>query len=189
MKKLLFVLLIVSICNMAVSQEISFGVKGGVNFASLTGDTSGLESRTAFHFGIVSEFTISEKFSIQPELLYSAQGTKADDEELKLNYLNIPVLAKYYLAEGLSLEAGPQIGLLLSAKTEFDGADEEDIEDLFRDIDFGVNFGLGYKLDNGLNFSARYYLGIANVYDWIGDFIDDIEIRNGVFQISIGYLF
>ncbi len=63
---------------------------------------------------------ISEKFAFQPELLYSAQGSDYDDEDfsgsVKADYLNVPLMAKYYVGEGFSLEAGPQVGLLLSAK-------------------------------------------------------------------------
>ncbi len=191
MRKILFALLTVSVCNIAVSQDINFGVKGGVNFASLTGDTSGLETRTAFHFGIVAEVQISDKFAFQPELLYSSQGAKDSefDEELKTNYLNIPLMAKYYVAENISIEAGPQIGLLLSAKTEIDGADDEDIKFRFRDVDFGFNFGLGYKLGSGLNFGLRYNLGISNIVNEVEAFVTDNKINNSVFQISIGYLF
>ena len=191
MRKILFALLTVSFCNIAVSQDINFGVKGGVNFASLTGDTSGLETRTAFHFGIVAEVQISDKFAFQPELLYSSQGAKDSefDEELKTTYLNIPLMAKYYVAENISIEAGPQIGLLLSAKTEIDGADDEDIKFRFRDVDFGFNFGLGYKLDSGLNFGLRYNLGISNIVNEVEAFVTDNKINNSVFQISIGYLF
>jgi hypothetical protein len=50
------------------------------------------------------------------------------------------------------MDAGPQIGFLLSAKIE-----DIDIKDSFNTLDYGLSAGLGYKLDNGINFSARYY--------------------------------
>ena len=53
-------------------------------------------------------------------------------------------------------------------------------------IDFGLNFGLGYKLDSGLNFGARYNMGLSNINDTDDD---DDTIKNGVFQISLGYFF
>ena len=64
-------------------------------------------------------------------------------------------MAKYYVAEGFSLEAGPQIGFLMSAKMKAEsGGDSEeiDVKDDLKSIDFGINFGAGYKLENGLNF-------------------------------------
>lgn len=187
MKNLCILLLICGMGHTAVSQNFYFGIKGGLNLTTLSGDTAGLDSRTAIHFGLMSEFIITEKFSVQPELLYSGQGARADGESLKLDYLILPIMGKYYIADGLSLEVGPQFGLLLSAKTEFDGEDDLDIKDEFRDFDFGVNFGLGYKLQNGLNFGLRYNLGISNAY--FDDFFQDMKVHNSVFQISLGYLF
>lgn len=169
------------------AQETQFGIKGGLNLASLTNDTSGLDSRTAFHIGVMSEIPISELFSIQPELIYSLQGAKADGDQIKIDYLNIPVMFKYYASQGVSVEAGPQIGVLLSATTEID--DEGDIKDEVKSLDFGLNFGLGYKIDSGLNVSVRYNLGLANIFKSEDEFDDGFKVNNGVFQLSIGYLF
>lgn len=164
------------------AQEIKFGAKGGLNFASISGDnTKGIDAVTSFNFGVLSEIPISDKFSFQPELMYSGQGYSFNDNTIALSYLNIPLMGKYYLTKGLSLEAGPQIGFLLSAKNE-----KTDVKDSFNTFDFGVNFGLGYKLDNGLNFGARYNLGLTNINNLDNS---SIENKNGVFQISVGYFF
>lgn len=164
----------------AEAQGIKFGVKGGLNFATISGDnTDGSDLVTGLHFGVLAEIPISEKFSFQPELMYSGQGTSFNDYATDLSYLNIPLMGKYYLTKGLSLEAGPQLGFLLSAKT-----DDSDVKDLFKTVDFGVNFGLGYKLENGLNFGARYNLGLSNI-----NAIDNYSNKNGVMQLSVGYFF
>lgn len=183
------------------AQEVKFGAKAGVNFATIGGDSENVDSRTSFHLGGVAEIVISDKFSVQPELLFSSQGAKSEysedlgelgsfkvEENLKLNYLNLPIIAKYYVTDGLSIEAGPQLGFLLSADydVEVDGeSDEQDVKDNFKSIDFGAGFGLGYKLENGLNFNLRYNLGLSNISDTDGDF----SIQNNVFQISVGYMF
>ena len=190
MKKLLLSSVMVAI-GFTVSAQTSFGAKVGLNIASLSGDdVSDLDSRASLHIGGVAEFEISEKFSFQPELLYSAQGAKISedgfDATFKLDYINIPLIAKYYVTDGLSIEAGPQVGFLLSSKlkVEFDGESEtEDIEDM-SSIDFGLSFGLGYKLESGINFGARYNLGLSNISEE-----DDSDVKNGVFQISVGYFF
>jgi len=164
------------------AQEVKFGVKGGLNFSTLTGDDTGnTDLVTSFHFGVVSEISLSEKFSFQPELLYSGQGFSIDNTVYEMNYLNLPLMGKYYLTKGLSLEAGPQIGFLLSAK---EGSTS--IKDRFKPIDFGANFGLGYKLENGLNFGARYNLGLSNVND-----VSELSAknRNSSLQVSVGYFF
>ncbi|AXT54467.1 PorT family protein [Aquimarina sp. AD1] len=186
MKKVVLITVIIVLALSKVNaQDFNLGVKGGLNFATLTGaNNSEICWTTDFNLGVMAEIKISDKFSLQPELMYSGQGygSSVDSEgTIALNYLNVPFMSKYYVTKGLSLEAGPQIGFLLSTK-----GGTQDYKDQFKTMDFGVNFGVGYKLDNGLYFSARYNLGLSNIND-----IDDIsdKNRNGVFQLSIGYFF
>jgi len=206
MKNLLFAAVAVFGLLSVNAQDVKFGPKAGVNLASFTGDDVGdLDGRTSFHVGGVAEIMISEKFAVQPELLYSSQGASSSFEDAsekedftaKVDYLNLPIMAKYFVADGFSIEAGPQIGILLSAETEFDYVDKEfpefsesgtlDVKDGVSDIDFGVNVGLGYKLPSGLNFAARYNIGLSNINDEEGTNID--ENQNSVIQISVGFLF
>ncbi len=111
--------------------------------------------------------------------MYSGQGYAGEgaDDLVALNYLNIPLMGKYYLTKGFSLETGPQIGFLLSAKDK-----DTDVKGAFNTVDFGVNFGLGYKLDNGLHFGVRYNLGLSDINS-----IDSFTDKNRVFQLSVGY--
>ncbi|MCM4152435.1 PorT family protein [Arenibacter sp. N53] len=165
------------------SQEIHLGAKVGINFASIYGDNTGnLDPITSLvNFGVVAEMPFSEKLSFQPEIMYSIQGYSIGEDVVALNYMNLPLMGKYYITKGFSVEAGPQIGFLLSAKYE-----DVNVKDNFKTLDFGVNLGLGYKLDNGLNFGARYDLGLSNINDLNGT---SDKFRNGVFQVSVGYFF
>ncbi len=193
MKKLLFFTAIVLFGFTYVSaQDVNFGAKAGVNFATITGDdVDSFTSRTAFHLGFVAEIGITETFSFQPELLYSAQGSDYSDDffegTVKVDYLNLPLMAKFYVAEGFSLEAGPQVGFLLSAKDVYDGG-EDDWSDFTKGIDFGLNFGVGYKLEGGLNFGARYNLGLSDVND-DPDSLGDSAYKNSVIQAYVGFFF
>lgn len=203
MKRIILTAFIVVI-TMASSNAQQFGVKAGLNLATITGDfTDDVDGRASLHFGVVAEFKISDVFSFQPELIYSSQGAKEtyyydyneyDEDVYKLDYLNIPLMAKFYVAKGFSLEAGPQIGFLLAAKdkyVEYYNGDTfsgtEDMIDYMKTIDFGLNFGVGYKLDNNLNFGARYNLGLSDIWDDSEGGI--FNQKNGVFQISVGYFF
>jgi len=186
------------------SAQTRFGIKAGVNIATLDGDVEASGSRTGLHAGFVAEIMVSDKFSIQPEVLYSMLGAKEKAAEMvdgvlvtaegtyKFDYIAIPVMAKYYVTEGLSLEAGPQISFLVSAKVEVEGnyggvdvTTEEEMKDVIKSTDFGFNVGLGYELPMGLFFQGRYTAGLSNIYDGEGDG----DIRNGVAQISVGYKF
>jgi hypothetical protein len=182
MKKVLLVtaITIFGLANVN-AQDVDFGIKGGLNFASVT-NTAKDQIVTAFNIGAMAEIKISEKFSLQPELMYSGQGYDTDngiDGIIALNYLNIPFMAKYYVTKKFSLEAGPQIGFLLSTK-----GGQEDYKDLFKTTDFGVNMGIGYKQDNGLNYGVRYVLGLSNIND-----VGGVTNKNGVLQLSVGYFF
>ena len=203
MKNLFLGAIITLFCITDVNaQDVVYGVKAGVNLASFKGDgSSGLDGRTSFHLGLVSEILISEVFTLQPELLYSSQGAKGYNSlvdweyDYKLNYLTIPIMAKYYFAEEFSIEAGPQVGVLLSAKEDYvrniggnDVSGTDDIKENVNGIDFGFSFGLGYKMQSGLNFNARYNLGLSNVWeDAVSD--DSVNPENAVFQFSVGYYF
>ena len=113
---------------MSAQSELAFGIKGGVNFSNLTGD--GFDefdddsARTSFNLGALVEIPVTEKFAIQPEVFYSGQGfdlvqrEDAEDTEFQLDYINVPVLAKIYLVQGLYLEAGPQVGFLVDSQIE-----------------------------------------------------------------------
>src|SRR5690554_4147726 len=170
MKKLvLFAAIAIMSVTVSQAQEIRLGAKAGVNFATLGGDDIGdVKSRTGFHIGGLVEIPITESFWVQPEILYSAQGAKYEEKgmelqvpysfktTIKLDYIQVPVMAKYYVVEGLALEAGPQIAFLAKSTGEVEGSiggvsyeDEDDIDDVSK-IDFSVGVGASYRMDMGL---------------------------------------
>ncbi|MCP1995631.1 porin family protein [Flavobacterium sp. HSC-61S13] len=217
MKKITFTLLACTLFSGAIyaqTPDVKIGFKAGANFAKLTdGDL-----HTGFHLGGLAEIYINEKFSIQPELLYSAQGSESSssasttafgvtmsgkgDSKLKLSYINIPIMAKYYVLEGLSIQAGPQVGFLVKAEMDYVGtttnphfsdqleiykASSADVKSQLNPIDFGINFGVGYEFMSGMFIDARYNLGLSKVpKESIG--IEN-NYKNQVIQISLGYKF
>ena len=193
-KLLLFVTIVVLGINGAQSQEFRLGAKLGLNVASLGGDSYGvgsLGSRTSFHIGGLAEIPLMGKFSLQPELLYSSEGSNWTftglDDNLKLDYVRVPVLAKYHIIEGLSAEAGPVFGVLVNAKND----DGDDIKENFKTFDAAFGIGASYRLDMGVFFSLRYNKGLLNVNE---DYEDDgitysYKNQSNVFQVSAGYTF
>ena len=170
----------------------SFGVKGGVNFATITGDDiDSPDSRTSFHVGALVEFPMSEMFSIQAEALYSGKGFDfdfaggdGDKAELQLDYIDVPVLAKIYVTRGLSIEVGPQFSFLVNEEFDFNpNSDDGDIDmDEAESFDIGLAAGLTFQTDMGLFATGRYTYGLSEVYK-------DADIHHSVFQIGIGYKF
>jgi len=170
------------------------GVIAGANFANVVGDEAdSWETKTAIHGGVIADLPIDDKFAIQPGLIYSAQGADYSESSFSgtvaLDYLNIPVLGTYEVAEGLTLKAGPQIGFLLSAKDKEDGEPDFDVKDFVKSTDIGVNFGLGYELENGLNFNATYNLGLTDLNDDADLEAEGVNWKNSVIQVSVGYKF
>lgn len=207
--------------SVAQSQELRLGAKVGVNFSSISGDENEfLSGLTSFHIGGLVEIPISEKFSIQPELLYSMQGATEEysvipnggfgvkyENDLKLDYINIPIMAKYYVINGLSIEAGPQFGILVSAKAEGELTElemresesfDKDVKDSFKTFDIGFGLGASFRLDSDVFLSLRFNKGISQInedldynhpHDYPGDYNYSYKQNNNVLQLSAGYFF
>ena len=186
-KSLFLVVAFFLMLGIAQAQDFNFGVKGGINVASIGGNSyvglGGFGSKVAFHLGGVAEVPISEKFSIQPELLYSSQGSKwnynSSDGNLKLDYINLPILGKYHIIKGLSAEAGPVVGYLISTN-------EEAEDSRFSKLDVAFAIGASYRLNDNIFFGLRYNKGILNINN---DSNIDGSNQNNVFQIFAGYSF
>lgn len=198
MKKIILAAFVLGTCSVAFAQQqLKFGPKAGVNFANVSGfDNS--EMKTGFHVGAVAEIKFNEKFSIQPEVVYSAQGAKYTQSfpvlgtvETSLNndYINIPILAKYYIVDGFSVEAGPQIGFLVKSESKVEGSNGSvttDSKNDFKSTDFGLGVGLAYDLPVGLFVNARYNLGLSDIR---ANTSSGDAIKNNVIQVGIGYKF
>lgn len=177
------------------AQELKLGAKGGLNVSNFGGDLTNVESRAGFHVGGYGNLEFMERVSFQAELLYSLQGMKIEDRDIKANlsYLNIPILAQINLPEisdGFSAYAGPQFGFLLSAnqKGTFNGNDIDfDTKENYKGVDVSWVFGAGYEMDSGLNFGIRYNIGLNDINDQTGEDAG-VKVTNQVLQLWVGYL-
>lgn len=172
-----------AITNLINAQNVDIGLKTGLNISNFTGGDANRNNLFDFHIGGLAEFKINEKFSLQPELLYSRQGSEAENSlKIKVDYLAIPIMAKYYLSEKFSVEAGPQLSFLVNDKAEFNDSSIPDAEVDAASFDFGLNIGFGYSINTHLIAQVRYNYSITTV-------VENPDIKNSVFQISTGYKF
>ena len=128
MKKLLFVSLFlagVAFSHTASAQvQFSLGIKGGVNFANINVSDARAtwDGKTGFHGGAFALIKVTA-FAVQPELIFSQQGStvkiNGQDLDANFNYMNVPVMLKFYLPLGLNLQMGPQFGFLTSAESDY----------------------------------------------------------------------
>lgn len=184
MKKILLTFLVALFFTGAYAQ-MGAGIKAGVNFANQDIENFETESKTGYHFGAFLEFNTSGNFSIQPELLFSSQGSRITLQNVKeqwnFSYLTVPVMLKLKFLQVLHLHAGPQIGILFNA--ENDAGD--DINELYKSADFALAFGGGFEMRNGFLAGARYVHGLSDINDNNPTF-QDMKISNNTMQIYIG---
>ena len=179
--------------------DVKFGVKGGMNLANIVGDDAGdANNYVGFNAGFFVEIPITNKLTFQPELIYSAQGSKSEgiidgynvDATLKFNYINVPMMFKYQVVNKFSLEAGPYVGFLTSAKLNFDieglGSDTVDMKDDVKSTDFGIGIGMNYEFSDVIFANARYQAGLTEIGD---SDAGGNSVKNSVFQIGLGFRF
>lgn len=196
MKKLFLFLLFLGVTGMVCAQsEIVIGPKFGLNATNISNSEG--KNKASIHLGGFATTKLSERIALQVELLYSRQGWRdkghiEGDKDVKLkarvNYLNIPVMARFYVLDKFSVDLGPQLGLALNAKAKAKYGSttvKEKIDDL-NTVDLTFGMGLSYDLDMGFTVSARYNLGITNVFDKDKTGVTN---TNRVFQLSLGYRF
>ncbi|MBK8951725.1 MAG: PorT family protein [Chitinophagaceae bacterium] len=188
MKKVLLSLVVIATTVFVSQAQVSFGAKAGLNLYNFSGsDADGFDSKVGFNVGGLVNIPVSDNFSVQPELIFSTEGAKASEGSVtmnyNMNYLNIPIMLQYNTASGFYAEAGPQIGLLMSAKVKVD-SESEDIKDSFKSTNFSLGIGLGYRLANGLGFGARYNLGLGNIVDET-----DVDVKLGGFPVGVSFKF
>lgn len=192
MKKNLFVtaLLLAGFSGYGFAQkdDAFFGAKLGLNLSNCT--NSGTDPRTGVYVGVMGQYFVTNHFAVEGNLLYSQQGCREEinnvDITVKLDYLNIPILAKYYLADGFNMYLGPQIGFAVKKSTKGERHDmtvEADLEHI-NTFDFSGVVGVGYDFKFGLFVDFRYSPGFTHL---IKDVDSDENARNSVFSFGIGY--
>jgi len=189
MKKISLLALIVMTSTMVFAQPPKFGLKAGLNVATLT-DVPGLNwsNRIGLHAGALAHIHITPQFAVQPEVVYSGQGAKytinGEEHTLGLDYINIPVQLQYMFDNGFRIQTGPQLGLLINTKDKVNGQNSQffSSED-FKSTDVSWTFGLGYLTYSGLGIDGRYNLGLTNINDAGAN-----SLKNNVFQVGLFYM-
>ena len=190
MKKL-YLLLLTVFSLAAADAQVQFGVKAGANFSTFTGDVSGAKMKVGFHGGALVALPLFSEFSLQPEVMFSGQGTKFSESGFtatwNANYINVPVLFKYNNPTGFFAETGPQLGFLMSAKAKVSGQDDVDLKDQLNSTDFSWAIGVGYLIKTAnIGIDARYNIGLSNIAKDSGG---GGSAKNSVFQVGVFYLF
>lgn len=192
--KVSFVIVCFSLLSLAANAQASvgIGIKGGLNFAKLSGSQSlstNYNNRTGYHFGAYALIKVG-KIGIQPELLYSKQGTtytvSTQNWDANFNYINIPILLKLYTVAGINIQVGPQFGFASSGDLKSTAAgvtQSYNYKDFIKSNDISAAMGLGWDLPFGLSIDARYNLGLTNN----NNTSSSGNLKNQVIMVSAGY--
>ena len=183
MKKLLVVAgLLLSVATVN-AQSFSIGPKAGLNISNYTGGDIESDALVGYHLGGVINYGFGKVFSIQPEVLFSTQGAKVENNgaksDFKISYVTIPVMLKFKSNGGFYVEFGPQVGFRTSSDIP-----DQTINNFAKSLDLAAGAGIGYQSPIGLGLGVRYIAGLSKVGDFTGTNIDP-DFKNSVIQASI----
>jgi len=192
MKRITMLAIFAALFSIAASaQGFHIGIKGGANISKIDGKSFSDQFKWGYQLGGFSEINFAKKWGIQPEVLFTQTNTQTSSEfsdiyhvslselkDVKLNYLSIPVLLNFKPSKLLTLQAGPQFGILLNNdKTLLQNGQEA-----FKNGDLALLAGLQLNL-GAFKIYGRYSWGISNINN-----IDDQDNwKNQAVQLGLGF--
>lgn len=195
-KKIAFVVAFAFISQLTIAQNLSFGPIVGANFSELY-NLSNSSTKTGAKFGAFINYSTEKSFGVGLQVYYNQLGanTANSTDKLKLNYIEVPLLATYYLGHGISQGSfrpkvfiGPHVDFLLNA-ADSRGNDVNPNGSTINSVDYGVTVGAGlnYALakKTWLNFDIRYAAGLSDVYKSPAL----STVRNNNISINVGVSF
>lgn len=189
----------------AVKQHVSFGVQGGLNYSSVTNTSNtafgnnnfSQNSKPGFNLGVFVDIPVLAVLHVQPELNYSLKGFKANTDDLmfkrNFNFIDLPILVKFYPVPHLYIYAGPQISLQLSTFDTWSNQDPNLINKYqqgnsqMNKVYGGIVGGIGVDIARHFILNAGFASDISYMYKTSG--YNTPEFRNEVFTLRIGYRF
>lgn len=199
MKKAIL-LLVFLVCSVEFSHgQIEAGIRAGGALAKMElRDVDENRIKPSYYLGAFTEVTLTEKFIIRPEIMYSSKGTRFSDHEiygdgsLNYDYISIPVLLGYEVNEGLKLMVGPEINLLAGYYSRYRG-EIHTLGNPNRKVDWAFNWGIAYSITPRLGVDVRYAHGLRNYFHFVY-FDQDEHVHtlrtvgaNKVFQVGLTY--
>ena len=171
MKKTILLLAFVVCSTFSFSQAL-YGVRAGINISNLDFEpnpTFDNTHRNGFAIGFFGEYDLSKTIAIAPEIQFSAEGAK--EKDLRIDYIQIPILFKYRFGDRFSFGAGPMAGVKVWEH-----------EDNLKNFAFSMVGGLEFFITNDIFIDARYHYGFTNVVDNESTF----EANNSNIQLGVG---
>ena len=200
-KKLMTLMLAMLAC-MSASAQVKFGAKVGLDLTNFWGKDCGHQMVLNYQSGLLMEYKFNPRFAIAPEVVFASQGsgkmTLYEDGwvgegpsttmiSYQVNYINVPVMLKYYATPAFSIDFGPQVAFNVYSKYTITGENvieqhARDNKDHTKAVDFGLGFGGSYYLTEKAFVQARYTLGLTKVFK-------NPDSKNANIQLAFGVKF
>lgn len=197
MKKLLLVLAMFAVVSTASAQSYKsfrMGPKIGMNVSGVTGDdASEAKYKTGFAVGLAAEYSFSNWFALSGDLMFSQQGYRGEKilgmvPKFNANYINIPIMANFYVIDKLALKVGVQPGFNVMARGKMKSKDDIVITNMKEDVsvfDLSIPVGISYDFMNSFRVEARYAYGVTNLWNSKSG---NGKNGNSVFTITVGWM-
>jgi opacity protein-like surface antigen len=173
MKKTILLFALVIVVSLSYAQNAKYGMRIGYNISNLDFEpnpTFENKHRNGFAIGFFGEYDLSADIALAPELQFSAEGAK--DRELRVDYIQAPILVKFRIGSKLAIGAGPLVGVKV-----------HEFEDGYKNFGFSAAGALEYMITDEIFVDARYHYGITNI---LNDNPIGLEAKNTNIQIGVG---
>ena len=169
MKKLFFATLFLFTAISFAQTATGFGFKAGLNynangdyFESISSTAQNPDRNIGYHFGVF--YKIGNELYLKPELVYTSTKSAYDNDDFKMQKVDLPVIVGLKVLGPVSVFAGPSFQYILDS--EFGGISINNIE---RDFSVGLNFGIALNLKK-VGIDLRYERGFSsNEASFIGN--------------------
>jgi hypothetical protein len=197
MRKTILLLLTVILFNSSYSQ-INIGLKSGINITTTRDLIAFPRNRLAWHAGGFVTIALSDKFHLQPELLYSTKGNRSynqiGDSKLvtRMNYINMPILLGWRIDNKTTFTSGIELGYLVSVHHIILSARENlnESKNYPSKFDAGIAIGIKHAFIKNMGVEVRYNYGLRTLYavDALGNRYSNTKGANRVLNIGVYYL-
>lgn len=197
------IMLLAMLACMSASAQVKFGTKVGFDLTNFWGKECGHHMVLNYQAGLLMEYKFHPRFGVAPEVVFAAQGGQErvqdsynrilteSDKRYHTNYINVPVMLKYYPTQDFSIDFGPQVGFNVYSKYTMGKHEATNYKDKTKAVDFGLGLGCTYDLDKNVFIQLRYTLGLTRVFEPIAEYwvrIEDYR-KNSNAQLAFGVKF
>jgi len=173
MKKSILLFAFVIIASFSFAQNAKYGIRVGYNISNLDFEpapTFKNQHRNGFAIGVFGEYDLSAAIVLAPELQFSAEGAK--ERELRVDYIQAPILVKYRISNKIAIGAGPLVGVKV-----------HEFEDGYNNFAFSAAGAIEFMITDEIFIDARYHYGLTNI---LNENPIGLEATNTNIQIGVG---